>query len=171
MARARASKKSTTAAAAAARREPEEQPLQSTPADEKPAEEPAAKPAEDVEPASTVPGPPSPVLGQTSRPGSSLSYEVLARGRHDKLHLSPEDGQKVADWFVDHPIFYDKARRDYKDTALKSRKLEEIAASLSVPCSAHAFKTWLDSMPTSAGKLLKQGPSGTVVQRTWALAR
>ena len=80
MARARASKKSTTAAAATARNEPEEQPLQSTPADEKPAEEPAAKPAEDVEPASTVPGPPSPVLGQTSRPGSSLSYEVLARG-------------------------------------------------------------------------------------------
>ena len=143
MPRARVSKKS------------EEQPLQSSPADEEPhegpteelAEEPAAEPAEDVEPASPVPGPPSPVLGRTSRPGSSLSQrssEDPARRRHDKLHLPPEDVQKVADWFVDHLMFYDKARCDYKDTALKSRKLEEIAASLSVPCSAHALKTWLN---------------------------
>ena len=41
------------------------------------------------------------------------------------------------------------------------RLIDDKAQTLSVPCTGLQLKTWLESIRTSAGKLIKQGPSGT----------
>ena len=41
------------------------------------------------------------------------------------------------------------------------RLIEDKAQTLSVPCTGLQLKTWLESIRTLAGKLIKQGPSGT----------
>lgn len=39
----------------------------------------------------------------------------------------------LGEWYREHPIFYDKAKRGYKDSAKKNRLFEEKAASLNPP--------------------------------------
>ena len=50
---------------------------------------------------------------------------------------------------------------DYKDSGKKTALLKEMAARLSVPHTGMQLRTWLESIRTSASKLMKQGPSGT----------
>ena len=86
------------------------------------------------------------------------------RRKTNKLCLPAEDEQKIADWYRENPIFSDRTMRDYKDQQKKTRLMEEMAATLSVPCTAQQLKKWLESMRTYVGKLMKVGPSGTAMR-------
>ena len=46
---------------------------------------------------------------------------MLQRRRREtnKLCLPAEDEQKIADWFGENPIFFNRAMRDYKDGPAK----------------------------------------------------
>ena len=101
-------------------------------------------------------GPSSPRPQQTD-----IEEDPSRNKRKDKLILTPEEEQDIANWFRENELFYDKTRKDYTDSKVKQRILDEKAATLNPPRTGLQLKTWLDSMRTSAGKLIKQGPSGT----------
>ena len=84
-----------------------------------------------------------------------------ARQRKEKLCLSADDEQDVADWFKANEIFYNKSLRAYRDNKRKERLYEEKAATLTTECTGKQLKTWLESMRTTFGKLKRAGPSGT----------
>ncbi|XP_034050005.1 uncharacterized protein LOC117531078 [Thalassophryne amazonica] len=90
----------------------------------------------------------------------SAGEEVHVRAKKEKLQLTKEDEQLVADFFNSHPMFWDKAHKEYKDTQLKGRMLGDLARTLATTCTALQLKTWLESMRTAFGKLSKPPPSG-----------
>jgi len=82
------------------------------------------------------PPPPSPSKSLQSS-GSHADGEDLGqhRKRRDKLFLTEEQEQDVAEWYQAHEVLYNKARKEYKDVKMKSRLYEDKAASLNVdPC-------------------------------------
>ena len=82
---------------------------------------------------------------------------TAGRRNQEKLFLPANDEQDVAYWYRDNPLFYDQTLKEYKDAGRKMALLNEIDAKLSVPCNEFQRKTWLESMRTSAGKLMNRG--------------
>ncbi|XP_018016629.1 uncharacterized protein LOC108673335 isoform X2 [Hyalella azteca] len=109
-----------------------------------------------------VPSPPPAV----QRPDEDISvieepHASSRRRRKDKLVLLHEDEEELARWFEEHPIFYDKFHKGYKDKKTKDRLLAEKATTLKTPCTGEQIRTWLESMRTAYGKLVRAGPSGS----------
>ena len=74
----------------------------------------------------------------------------------------PEDVEDdLVDWYREHSIFYDKAHRDYKDTAQKGNLMQDKAVSLNLGMTSLELKTWFAGMRTQFTKLTKEPPSGS----------
>lgn len=98
---------------------------------------------------------PTPVDEEGSGSGGS------ERGASVKQRFfSDEEEDELADFFRDHPIFYNKSLKGYyqmrdKKARLVTEKAEEMGRS------AAQISTWFTSMRSSYGRLSAEGPSGT----------
>ena len=120
-------------------------------------------PAPAAEPSAPA-APPHPPVARTQsiQSGSEVASETeTKRPAREKLNLCPEDEEKVAQWYQDNDVFYNKHHRGYKDTRKKDQMLEEMARTLETPCTGKQLKTWLESMRTQFGRLIRAGPSGS----------
>jgi hypothetical protein len=78
-----------------------------------------------------------------------------------RLKLSHQEEVDVAEWYRDHPEFWNKTATLYKDSSRKARMLDELATSLRTECSGEQLAIWLKSMRSRYGRLIKPGPSGS----------
>ena len=87
----------------------------------------------------------------------AASWRQAPKTQKGKFLVTLEEEQRLAYWYRDNPLFYDKTLRDHKDRDKKQRLLEEMVATLQAPQTAAQLKTWMESMRTAYGKLRK-GP-------------
>jgi len=74
------------------------------------------------------------------------------------LVLTPEQEEHLVEWYREHPLFYIKGLRDYKDTSKKDKLWAEYGKRLGV--EGPEVSTWIKSMRTRYGKVVKM-PSGS----------
>lgn len=72
--------------------------------------------------------------------------------------LSPEDEMKVIDFLIANPFIYDKSLREYKVTASKTAKWEQLAKDLGV--DHFGLIKWYESMRTMYGRITSEGKKG-----------
>ena len=104
------------------------------------------KAADEEEEVQDLPQPPSPVddedqPDQPDQPsdvdvdvdGSSGDDEEEAAKSKEKVpELAPAVEQELAEFYEEHPMFYDKSRSDYKNSKKKDRLLQERATALNL---------------------------------------
>jgi hypothetical protein len=72
--------------------------------------------------------------------------------------LSPEDEMKVIDFLIANPFIYDKSLREYKVTAAKTAKWQQLAKDLGV--DHFGLIKWYESMRTMYGRITSEGKKG-----------
>ena len=87
----------------------------------------------------------------------AASWRQAPKAQKGKFLVTLEVEQRLAYWYRDNPLFYDRTHIEFKDRDMKQRLLEEMVATLEAPQTAVQLKTWMESMRTAYGKLRK-GP-------------
>ena len=91
---------------------------------------------------------------------SQVKLQKVRKSRGKEKHeFTIAQEEDLAEWYRDHPIFYDKRHRDYKDNTKKSALDAEKAKEMDLPASY--ISTWKTSMRTRYSRLTKSGPSGS----------
>ncbi|XP_076044858.1 uncharacterized protein LOC143027456 [Oratosquilla oratoria] len=73
-----------------------------------------------------------------------------------KIIYTDEQEMELAEWFRENPIFYDKGRRDYKDSVMKAAMYDLKGKSMDPPVAGTQVKSWLDSMRTWFGRITER---------------
>lgn len=78
-----------------------------------------------------------------------------------RLNLTREEEIAVAAWYSEHPEFWRKDSEEYKDRARKDYELNKLAGTLQTKCTGAQLATWLKSMRSRYGRLVKPDASGS----------
>jgi hypothetical protein len=108
---------------------------------------------------------------QPSQPSGSQppSAQPTKKQKLQKTQLNREDEEKVAGWFLEHEIFWNKSHPQYKDKILKERMLAELAEVLDPGMTGAQLGRWLSSMRTQYGKLIKGDQQNLTEKQKWIL--
>ncbi|XP_076060747.1 uncharacterized protein LOC143036828 [Oratosquilla oratoria] len=90
----------------------------------------------------------------------SMGTEPGRRRPAMKIIYVDEQEMDLAKWFRENPIFYDKGRRDYKDSVKKAAMYDLKGKSMDPPVAGTQVKSWLDSIRTRFSRISKRKKSG-----------
>ncbi|XP_060772242.1 uncharacterized protein LOC132883076 isoform X3 [Neoarius graeffei] len=97
---------------------------------------------------------------QTDHKPEPYMPTIQGKKIHLSDHLSTDQEQALAEWFQDHPCFYDQGQRTFKDRQLKDRLLTEkaleIARLLNLHVTIKDVTSWWHSMRTMYGKIFQR---------------
>jgi hypothetical protein len=95
-------------------------------------------------------------------PGASQPFEGVSQ-RNDISLISHAVQERLVEWFLERPFFYDQSQRQFKNRGLRDRQLTLIG--LEVGLTAQQVFSWFRSMRTMYGKLLKKSKSGQAKEK------
>ena len=90
---------------------------------------------------------------------SKPSSKKARKPRGKEKDLTTVQEEDLAEWYRDHPIFYDKRHPDYKNSEKKLHLDEDKAKELKL--TVQTITSWKTSMRTRYSKLTNPGPSGS----------